>query len=71
MRSSLKFCRIMGILLLHFMIKRDSFTMAVKDLGSGLTLEKPQTDRVSNVAWAMNRKALLYVVTDHYRRPYK
>ncbi|CAA6657766.1 unnamed protein product [Spirodela intermedia] len=50
---------------------KDSFTLSVRDLASGTLFDKPQVDRVSNVAWAMDGKALLYVVTNQYRRPYK
>ncbi|MQL87036.1 hypothetical protein Taro_019571 [Colocasia esculenta] len=50
---------------------KDAFTLSVRDLLSGSLLDKPQVDRVSNLAWAMDGKALLYVVTDHHRRPYK
>lgn len=50
---------------------KDSFTLSVRDLASGAHCDKPQVDRVSNVAWAMDGKALFYVVTDQYRRPYK
>lgn len=49
----------------------DYFKLSVRDLNFGSLCSKPQADRVSNLAWAMDGKALLYVVTDHNKRPYR
>lgn len=49
----------------------DYFKLCVRDLNFGSLCSKPQADRVSNLAWAMNGKALLYVVTDDNKRPYR
>ncbi|MCI06004.1 prolyl oligopeptidase-like protein, partial [Trifolium medium] len=37
----------------------------------GSLCSKPQADRVSNLAWAKDGQALLYVVTDQKMRPYR
>lgn len=47
----------------------DSFRLSVRNLNSGALCSKPQADRVSNLAWAKNGQALLYVVTDQHKRP--
>lgn len=47
------------------------FRLTVRDLNSGSTLSKPQVDRVSNLAWVMEGKALLYTVTNDIKRPYQ
>lgn len=49
----------------------DYFKLSVRDLNFGSLCSKPQADRVSNLAWAMDGKALLYVVTDDNKRPYR
>lgn len=51
--------------------ENDYNRLSVKDLNSGALLSKPQADRISNLAWAKDGKALLYVVTDHDGRPYR
>lgn len=50
---------------------KDSFTLCVRDLTTGMLCGKPQADRVANLSWAMNGKALLYTVTDNDKRPYR
>jgi len=47
----------------------DSFRLSVRNLNSGALCSKPQADRVSNLAWAKDGQALLYVVTDQHKRP--
>ena len=47
------------------------FRLSVRDLNSGSILSKPQADRVSNLAWVKDGKALLYTVTDDKKRPYR
>lgn len=49
----------------------DYFKLSVRDLNFGSLCNKPQADRVSNLAWAKGGQALLYVVTDHKKRPYR
>lgn len=49
----------------------DCFKLLVRDLNFGSLCSKPQADRVSNIAWAKNGQALLYVVTNHDKRPYR
>ncbi|XP_028117145.1 uncharacterized protein LOC114314839 isoform X1 [Camellia sinensis] len=49
----------------------DYFKLSVRDLNFGSLCNKPQADRVSNLAWAKGGQALLYVVTDHNKRPYR
>ncbi|KAI3798540.1 hypothetical protein L1987_33817 [Smallanthus sonchifolius] len=44
-------------------------TFVSPDLNTALTT-KPQADWVSNVAWAKEGQALLYVVTDQNKKPY-
>ncbi|RVX23363.1 Protease 2 [Vitis vinifera] len=46
----------------------DYFRLSVRDLNSGSILSKPQADRVSNLAWVKDGKALLYTVTNNNRR---
>lgn len=50
---------------------KDSFTLSVRDLTTGSLCDKPQADRVSNLSWVMNGKALLYAVTNNDKRPYR
>lgn len=49
----------------------DHFKLSVRDLNSGSLCNKPQADRVSSIAWAKNGQALLYVVTDDKKRPFR
>ncbi|KAM0032180.1 putative oligopeptidase B [Helianthus debilis subsp. tardiflorus] len=49
----------------------DFFKLCVRDLNLGLLCSKPQADWVCNVAWAKGGQALLYVVTDQNKRPYR
>ncbi|KAM0827069.1 hypothetical protein ACQ4PT_068435 [Festuca glaucescens] len=50
---------------------KDSFTLLVRDMVTGTLCDKPRADRVSNISWAMDGKALVYVVTNEDRRPYR
>ncbi|XP_052197031.1 uncharacterized protein LOC127804246 isoform X2 [Diospyros lotus] len=47
----------------------DYFKLSVRDLNFGSLCSKPQADRVSNLAWAKGGRALVYVVTNHKKRP--
>ncbi|XP_012079141.1 protease 2 isoform X2 [Jatropha curcas] len=47
----------------------DWFRLSVRNLNSCALCSKPQADRVSNLAWAKDGQALIYVVTDQYKRP--
>ncbi|KAH7843110.1 hypothetical protein Vadar_012745 [Vaccinium darrowii] len=49
----------------------DYFKLSVRDLNFGSLCSKPQADRVSNLAWAKGGRALIYVVTDQNKRPYR
>ncbi|CAF2037668.1 hypothetical protein BRARA_I00871 [Brassica rapa] len=49
----------------------DYFKLCVRNLNSGALCSKPHADRVSNLAWAKNGQALLYVVTDQKKRPFR
>lgn len=49
----------------------DYFRLSVRNLNSGALCGKPQANRVSNLAWAKDGQALLYVVTDQNKRPYR
>lgn len=49
----------------------DYFRLSVRNLNSCALCSKPQANRVSNLAWAKDGQALLYVVTDQNRRPYR
>lgn len=49
----------------------DYFKLCVRNLKSGALCSKPNADRVSNIAWAKNGQALLYVVTDQNKRPFR
>lgn len=49
----------------------DYFTLSVRNLNSGALCSKPQAIRVSNIAWAKDGQALIYVVTDQNKRPYQ
>ncbi|PKU60214.1 oligopeptidase B [Dendrobium catenatum] len=51
--------------------EKDSFTLSVRDLASGTLLDKPRANRVANLSWAMNGKALLYTVTNNEKRPHR
>ncbi|GMH14761.1 hypothetical protein Nepgr_016602 [Nepenthes gracilis] len=51
--------------------ENDFFKLSVRDLITGSLCNKPQADWVTNLAWVKNGQALLYVVTDHYKRPCK
>ncbi|GMY11659.1 dipeptidyl aminopeptidase BI isoform X1 [Fagus crenata] len=48
---------------------KDHFGLSVRNLNSGSLCSKPQAERVSNIAWAKDGQALLYVVTDNNKRP--
>lgn len=50
---------------------KDFFKLSVRDLNSGIIFNKPQAERVCNIAWAKDGQALLYVVTDGNKRPYR
>uniref|UniRef100_A0A0E0ESW1 Prolyl endopeptidase n=1 Tax=Oryza meridionalis TaxID=40149 RepID=A0A0E0ESW1_9ORYZ len=50
---------------------KDSFTLMVRDLVTGTLCDKPRADQVSNISWAMDGKALVYIVTNEDRRPYR
>ncbi|XP_058069234.1 uncharacterized protein LOC131218610 isoform X2 [Magnolia sinica] len=49
----------------------DFFTLSVRNLNTGSLCSKPQADGVSNLAWVMGGKALLYTVTNTEKRPYR
>lgn len=49
----------------------DYFKLSVRNLNSGSLCSKPQAGRVSNLAWAKDGQALLYVLTDNNKRPYR
>ncbi|KAG8384469.1 hypothetical protein BUALT_Bualt04G0121000 [Buddleja alternifolia] len=49
----------------------DHFKLSVRDLNFGSLCSKPQADRVSSIAWAKDGQALLYVVTDNKKRPFR
>lgn len=49
----------------------DYFKLSVRNLNSGSLCSKPQAERVSNLAWAKDGQALLYVLTDNNQRPYR
>ncbi|KAM3709401.1 hypothetical protein ACB098_02G170700 [Castanea mollissima] len=49
----------------------DYFRLSVRNLNSGSLCSKPQAERVSNLAWAKDGQALIYVVTDNNKRPYR
>ncbi|KAE7999826.1 hypothetical protein FH972_004221 [Carpinus fangiana] len=49
----------------------DYFRLSVRNLNSGALCSKPQAECVSNLAWAKDGQALLYVVTDKNKRPYR
>ncbi|CAN6541760.1 unnamed protein product [Malus baccata var. baccata] len=49
----------------------DLFRLSVRNLNSGALCSKPKAERVSNLAWAKDGQALLYVVTDENKRPYR
>lgn len=49
----------------------DFFKLCVRDLNLGSLCSKPQADWVCNVAWAKGGQALIYVVTDQKKKPYR
>lgn len=49
----------------------DYFKLSVRDLNFGSLCDKPKAERVSGLAWAKGGQALLYVVTDQNKRPYR
>ncbi|MBA0589251.1 uncharacterized protein LOC105802200 [Gossypium raimondii] len=49
----------------------DYFKLSVRNLNSGALCSKPHANRVSNLAWVKDGQALLYVVTDENKRPYR
>ncbi|KAL2552140.1 Prolyl oligopeptidase family protein [Forsythia ovata] len=49
----------------------DCFKLSVRNLDFGSLCSKPQAERVSNIAWAKDGQALLYVVTDDSKRPFR
>lgn len=49
----------------------DYFKLSVRDLNFGSLCDKPHAERVSGLAWAKGGQALLYVVTDQNKRPYR
>lgn len=49
----------------------DYFKLSVRDLNFGSLCDKPQAEHVSGLAWAKGGQALLYVVTDQNKRPYR
>lgn len=49
----------------------DYFKLCVRNLNSGALCSKPHADLVSNIAWAKKGQALLYVVTDQKKRPFR
>ncbi|KAL6572892.1 hypothetical protein OROHE_002368 [Orobanche hederae] len=49
----------------------DYFKLSVRDLNFGSLCSKPQADRVSSIAWAKDGQALLYVVTNDKKRPFR
>lgn len=49
----------------------DYFKLSVRDLNFGSLCSKPQANRVSNIAWAKDGQALLYVVTNDKKRPFR
>ncbi|KAL7606042.1 hypothetical protein Lser_V15G20495 [Lactuca serriola] len=49
----------------------DFFKLCVRDLNLGSLCSKPQADWVCNVAWAKGGQALLYVITDQKKKPYR
>ncbi|KAL0377785.1 UNVERIFIED_CONTAM: Dipeptidyl aminopeptidase BI [Sesamum radiatum] len=49
----------------------DYFKLSVRDLNFGSLCSKPQADRVSSIAWAKDGQALLYIVTDDKKRPFR
>ncbi|KAL4180369.1 hypothetical protein AMTRI_Chr13g91790 [Amborella trichopoda] len=50
---------------------KDYFTLSVRDLNTGSLCSRPRADRVANLAWAMGGEALLYTVTNDFKRPYR
>ncbi|KAE8727145.1 prolyl endopeptidase-like isoform X2 [Hibiscus syriacus] len=49
----------------------DYFKLSVRNLNSGALCSKPHANHVSNLAWIKDGQALLYVVTDENKRPYR
>ncbi|KAM7250735.1 hypothetical protein ACFE04_022618 [Oxalis oulophora] len=51
--------------------ENDYFKLSVRNLNSGALCSKPKAEQVSNIAWAKDGQALLYVVTNQNKRPYR
>ncbi|XVF17761.1 hypothetical protein REPUB_Repub10bG0151600 [Reevesia pubescens] len=49
----------------------DYFKLSVRNLNSGALCSKPDASRVSNLAWVKDGQALLYVIIDENKRPYR
>ncbi|XP_022775236.1 uncharacterized protein LOC111317139 isoform X2 [Durio zibethinus] len=49
----------------------DYFKLSVRNLNTGALCSKPYANRVSNLAWVKDGQALLYVVTDENKRPFR
>lgn len=49
----------------------DYFKLSVRNLNSGALCSKPHATHVSNLAWVKDGQALLYVVTDENKRPFR
>ncbi|XP_051115940.1 uncharacterized protein LOC127241094 [Andrographis paniculata] len=49
----------------------DFFKLYVRDLNFGSLCSKPQANRVCNIAWAKDGRALVYAVTDDKKRPFR
>ncbi|GER35697.1 prolyl oligopeptidase family protein [Striga asiatica] len=49
----------------------DYFKLSVRDLNFGSLCSKPQAERVSSMAWNKDGKALLYVVTNDKKKPFR
>ncbi|XP_071724890.1 uncharacterized protein [Rutidosis leptorrhynchoides] len=51
--------------------ENDYFKLSVRNLNSGALCSKPKAELVSHVSWVKDGNALLYVVTDQNKRPYR
>ncbi|KAJ4760020.1 Prolyl oligopeptidase family protein [Rhynchospora pubera] len=51
--------------------EKDLFTLLVRDLTTGILLDRPRADRVAGLCWAMNGRALLYTLINDDWRPYR
>ncbi|GJS01741.1 protease 2 [Tanacetum coccineum] len=70
MKSYQKFHMIIDIS--HALCKdNDFFKLCVRDLNFSTLCSKPQADWVCNVALAKGGQALLFIVTDHNKKPYR